>query len=77
MVLLFWGFLFVFYHEHSKAPEQAAQRFVESPSMDRVKIHLEEPAMADFFEQKVGLGTSSSPLQPQLFCVSLKTIIMM
>lgn len=41
-------------------------RDVESPSLERVKIHSEEPVMADFLSKKVGLDTSSSPLQPQL-----------
>lgn len=40
-------------------------------------MHSEEPAMAYFFEQKVGLDTSSSPLQTQILSVSLKTIVRM
>lgn len=50
-------------------------RDVESPSLEKVKMHSEEPAMDYFFEQKVGLDTSSSPLQTQILSVSLKTIV--
>lgn len=49
---------------------------VESPSLERVKSHSEE-SMADFLSKKVGLDTSNSPFQPQLFCLSLKTTVRM
>lgn len=52
---------------------------VESPLLERVKNPTEQcseqPALADCFEQGVGLDISSSPLQPQLLCDPMKTSV--